>query len=85
MVHKRSTRERESKEVALTMRRIMLLVAVALVMTLMMASSALSVPAPIASPHQHYLTTPNNEKEVRVGPNVCADPNAPQGLKQGLQ
>ena len=55
------------------MRRIMLLVTVALVMAAMMAASALPVladPAPPVGPHQHFLSTPNGDQ--RVGPNICA-------------
>ena len=55
------------------MRRMMLLVTVALVMAAMMAASALPVladPAPPVGAHQHFLSTPN--QEVRVGPNICA-------------
>jgi hypothetical protein len=60
------------------MRRIILLLMVGSVMTLMMALSALSVPTNDVPPHQHYLI--KNEKVVRVGPNVCANPNVQQGF-----
>jgi hypothetical protein len=60
-------------------RRIMLIVAVVLAMTLMMAVSALSVPTDDVPPHQHYLIT-NDGQVVRVGPNVCANPNVQQGF-----
>ncbi len=64
------------------MRRLLMLVVVALVMAAMMAASALPLladPAPPVGPHQHYLTTGNGET-VRVGPNVCANPEAQQGF-----
>lgn len=68
------------------MRRIILLATVALLMAALMAMSALPAlanhgtgPAPNVPPHQHYLIT-GNEKVVRVGPNVCANPNNQLGF-----
>jgi hypothetical protein len=62
------------------MKRIISMVTVvALVTTSMMAVSALSAPSDDVPPHQHYLITANSEV-VRVGPNVCANPNAQQGF-----
>ena len=61
------------------MRRIMMLVVVALVMAAMMAVGALPALADDVPRHQHYLVTEKG-KVVRVGPNVCANPNAQQGF-----
>jgi hypothetical protein len=52
------------------MRRIMLLVTVALVTAALMAASALPTladPAPPVGPHQHFLSTPNGVQRFEAG------------------
>ncbi len=73
------------------MRRILLLITVALMMAAIMAASALPAFADRVvtgdevnvHPHQHFLITPNGE-QVAVGPNACGteEPANQEGFDQ---
>jgi hypothetical protein len=60
------------------MKRIIVLLTAALVLTLVVAVGVVSAPTDDVPPHQHYLV--KDEKVKRVGPNVCDNPNAQQGF-----
>jgi hypothetical protein len=64
------------------LRNFTLRLAAASVVALVPAGASLADPGLIdARPHQHSLVTPNG-RQVRIGPDVCADPDLQEAFNQ---